>query len=471
MFYILKVLIVLNLVCLSLSETHEKFKRHALVDDIEKTSDITRNSNLKPDYGTYQPISTYGSASGSYNAESVPNSGSGYGSDSFNLEKPTQVFGSISINIDRNAPNINPGYGGSGSQVPNANSGYGISINIDRPGSGYGGSLINAAAPNPVANFDSNYDGSSAVAVENIKSDYGSGPSIPVSIPIEAPASSYGGAAIGVENVQSGYGSGTSIPASIPIEAPASSYGGAAIGVENVQSGYGSGTSIPASIPIEAPASGYGNFAVKVESIASMYGSASVQSGYGSSINVEKPIITGGSTVVNKPNDYGSSYTNPVVSSQSVSSYNGESVKVESSGYNGLNVQKPNSNYNGQSIRVEAGYASSNTAINKESYSLSSAYNGVNEQTNTVKREGIYEQGYGIANLGDGYGGSYENENNQNPSDCICVPYYQCDNGKIIDDGAGIIDPRKKTPPKEEIPLVSFFCYFTLLFNWMFFNN
>ncbi|XP_054156203.1 phenoloxidase-activating factor 2-like, partial [Oppia nitens] len=34
---------------------------------------------------------------------------------------------------------------------------------------------------------------------------------------------------------------------------------------------------------------------------------------------------------------------------------------------------------------------------------------------------------------------------------CICVPYYQCDDGNIITDGSGIIDPRKI--PKKEIPL------------------
>ncbi|RWS27437.1 Serine proteinase stubble-like protein [Leptotrombidium deliense] len=36
---------------------------------------------------------------------------------------------------------------------------------------------------------------------------------------------------------------------------------------------------------------------------------------------------------------------------------------------------------------------------------------------------------------------------------CTCVPYYQCDNGKIVDDGTGIIDPRKKPASKTEIPL------------------
>lgn len=35
---------------------------------------------------------------------------------------------------------------------------------------------------------------------------------------------------------------------------------------------------------------------------------------------------------------------------------------------------------------------------------------------------------------------------------CTCVPYYQCENGKIVDDGSGIIDPRKK-PQEEELRL------------------
>ena len=37
---------------------------------------------------------------------------------------------------------------------------------------------------------------------------------------------------------------------------------------------------------------------------------------------------------------------------------------------------------------------------------------------------------------------------------CICVPYYQCDDGNIISDGSGIIDPRKIKPTAKEIPLV-----------------
>lgn len=32
-----------------------------------------------------------------------------------------------------------------------------------------------------------------------------------------------------------------------------------------------------------------------------------------------------------------------------------------------------------------------------------------------------------------------------NREDCVCVPYYQCDNGKVIEDGSGLIDPRINT--------------------------
>lgn len=48
---------------------------------------------------------------------------------------------------------------------------------------------------------------------------------------------------------------------------------------------------------------------------------------------------------------------------------------------------------------------------------------------------------------------SYPDDDGQESHGCICVPYYQCDNGRIVDDGAGIIDPRIKEPPKKEIPL------------------
>lgn len=37
--------------------------------------------------------------------------------------------------------------------------------------------------------------------------------------------------------------------------------------------------------------------------------------------------------------------------------------------------------------------------------------------------------------------------------DCVCVPYYQCKDGKVSEDGGGLLDARRKPPPKEEIPL------------------
>ncbi|GIX97412.1 phenoloxidase-activating factor 2 [Caerostris darwini] len=36
---------------------------------------------------------------------------------------------------------------------------------------------------------------------------------------------------------------------------------------------------------------------------------------------------------------------------------------------------------------------------------------------------------------------------------CICVPYYQCEDGHIVTDGAGIIDARKRPQPDDELPL------------------
>ncbi|CAG2162038.1 unnamed protein product [Oppiella nova] len=46
-------------------------------------------------------------------------------------------------------------------------------------------------------------------------------------------------------------------------------------------------------------------------------------------------------------------------------------------------------------------------------------------------------------------------DDNIGANGCICVPYYQCDDGNIITDGSGIIDPRKIKPPEQEIPLES----------------
>ena len=44
-----------------------------------------------------------------------------------------------------------------------------------------------------------------------------------------------------------------------------------------------------------------------------------------------------------------------------------------------------------------------------------------------------------------GQGATFLGVNNQNvakPDDCECVPYYQCQNGTILDDGIGLIDIR-----------------------------
>lgn len=38
--------------------------------------------------------------------------------------------------------------------------------------------------------------------------------------------------------------------------------------------------------------------------------------------------------------------------------------------------------------------------------------------------------------------------------DCLCVPFYQCQEGEIVTDGSNIIDPRKKVQ-EEELGLVS----------------
>ncbi|KAG8201919.1 hypothetical protein JTE90_027396 [Oedothorax gibbosus] len=40
----------------------------------------------------------------------------------------------------------------------------------------------------------------------------------------------------------------------------------------------------------------------------------------------------------------------------------------------------------------------------------------------------------------------------QPTADCLCVPFYLCVDGEIVDDGSNIIDPRRK-PQEEELPL------------------
>ncbi|KAI1292140.1 Serine proteinase stubble [Halotydeus destructor] len=52
------------------------------------------------------------------------------------------------------------------------------------------------------------------------------------------------------------------------------------------------------------------------------------------------------------------------------------------------------------------------------------------------------------------YSNSYADDE-VGPDGCICVPFYQCKDGNIVDDGAGIIDPRSKRPPSQQIPLES----------------
>ncbi|XP_053204100.1 LOW QUALITY PROTEIN: phenoloxidase-activating factor 2-like [Panonychus citri] len=49
-----------------------------------------------------------------------------------------------------------------------------------------------------------------------------------------------------------------------------------------------------------------------------------------------------------------------------------------------------------------------------------------------------------------GDGGDYGVVTTDNKEDCVCVPYYQCDNGKVIEDGSGLIDPRIKSKPAKE---------------------
>ncbi|GFX80766.1 phenoloxidase-activating factor 2 [Trichonephila clavipes] len=69
-------------------------------------------------------------------------------------------------------------------------------------------------------------------------------------------------------------------------------------------------------------------------------------------------------------------------------------------------------------------------------------------------KEGDYNDGYGID------GGIVDEDFGQEgkpipvvEGNCICVPYYQCQEGHIVTDGAGIIDARKRPEPDEELPL------------------
>ena len=44
-----------------------------------------------------------------------------------------------------------------------------------------------------------------------------------------------------------------------------------------------------------------------------------------------------------------------------------------------------------------------------------------------------------------------ENSRNQ-PTDCECVPYYQCQNNSILDNGIGLIDIRSAIPDSNDNP-------------------
>ena len=44
------------------------------------------------------------------------------------------------------------------------------------------------------------------------------------------------------------------------------------------------------------------------------------------------------------------------------------------------------------------------------------------------------------------------NQTPSKPDDCECVPYYQCKEGKILDNGIGIIDIRSDFGDKDEKP-------------------
>ena len=39
-----------------------------------------------------------------------------------------------------------------------------------------------------------------------------------------------------------------------------------------------------------------------------------------------------------------------------------------------------------------------------------------------------------------------DNQKNNQPTDCECVPYYQCQNNSILDNGIGLIDIRSGFP-------------------------
>ncbi|XP_022659018.1 tryptase-like [Varroa jacobsoni] len=68
-----------------------------------------------------------------------------------------------------------------------------------------------------------------------------------------------------------------------------------------------------------------------------------------------------------------------------------------------------------------------------------------------------YNQGGMLPNLGPIQNGGVQKDppapDDVPPGQCICVPFYQCTQGHINDDGSGILDARTKSPPQNEIPL------------------
>jgi len=414
---------VISFINFSLNVTFEKVIRSIQGEPVHRRSyrslsPVNINSNLRPDYGTSQPISNYGSTGTGTGSINVPNIG--YGTDSANLERPNPVFGSLTINIDRIVPNTE--YGSLNPQVPNRDSGYGISINIDRTNSGYNsGPAVSAPVPNV---------------------DLG-----------------YGGGNVNLEITGSSYDDTRPKPAANL----GSSYDGSAAAlVENLQPVYES------PVSVEKPTSEYGSPTLEANKPTDFGSSYINQPVASSQPGNNNPLL-----INNQPSELGSSYNSqPAVSSSSVSNYKGESLNLETSntGYGGSNLERPAAIYGGDSLNKDepnsaSNYASVEVVADQTSYNTNPQIANDRFQSNTVKREESHNQGYEGSNSGGNYGGgggSYDYDNYQNPSDCICVPYYQCESGKIVDDGAGIIDPRKKEPPKEEIPLVSCINHFQL---------
>lgn len=93
-----------------------------------------------------------------------------------------------------------------------------------------------------------------------------------------------------------------------------------------------------------------------------------------------------------------------------------------------------------------------------------SSTSALNVRNFSRDRTGSVNSSYDLASRTDDQYGNRESSSsspsedgiNKSPasSDCVCVPYYQCESGKIVDDGTGIIDPRNKKPMSHQLPLV-----------------